>query len=74
MIKREITLIGMQKARVIIAPLLRRTPAVDSSALSKDPDTKVVLKLENLQQTGSFKVRGAANKVLNLTDEERSAG
>lgn len=72
--KREITLSGMNTAREGIAPLVRRTPVVVSSALSNDRERKVVLKLENLQKTGSFKVRGAANKVLNLSDEERAAG
>jgi threonine dehydratase len=74
MTKREITLNGMHIARQTIASLIRHTPTVASSVLSNDPDTKVVLKLENLQKTGSFKVRGAANKVLNLSDQERAAG
>jgi len=74
MTKQEITLSGMHSARETIASLVRRTPAVASSALSKEPGSTVVLKLENLQVTGSFKVRGAANTVLNLSDRERAAG
>ncbi|MFV2043847.1 MAG: threonine/serine dehydratase [Anaerolineales bacterium] len=74
MTKQEITLSAMHSARETIAPLVRYTPIIASPALTNDPDVKVVLKLENLQVTGSFKVRGAANKVLNLTDQERTAG
>lgn len=74
MTKQEITLSGMHDARERITPLVRRTPVVVSSALSNWSGTTVVLKLENLQTTGSFKVRGAANKVLTLSDQERAAG
>jgi threonine dehydratase len=74
MTKREITLGGIHSAREKIASLIRRTPTVVSSVLSNSPDTKVVLKLENLQKTGSFKVRGSANKVLSLSDQERAVG
>jgi threonine dehydratase len=42
--------------------------------LSERGKTKVVLKLENLQTTGSFKIRGATNKLLSLSEEERSRG
>ncbi len=74
MAKRQITLSGIHSAQENIASLVRHTPLVSSSALSNEPGRHVVLKLENLQMTGSFKVRGAANKVLNLSDQERTAG
>ena len=74
MSKREITLNGMRAAQSSIASLVRRTPLIDAPELALDAGRQVRLKLENLQATGSFKVRGAANKVLGLSDEERQAG
>jgi threonine dehydratase len=61
-------------ARIRIADLVLRTPAVESEELSRRTGGPVWLKLENLQHTGSFKVRGAANKLLALTPEERARG
>ena len=50
------------------------TPVLPAAALSKVAGRDVHLKLECLQQTGSFKVRGATNKILSLTPEERARG
>jgi len=61
-------------ARERIAPYARRTPLVESAALSQRTGASVHLKLENLQETGAFKVRGAANKLLSLSAEERARG
>jgi threonine dehydratase len=61
-------------ARKRIAPYARRTPLIESRALSERAGTSVYLKLENLQETGSFKVRGAANKLLALSSEEQARG
>lgn len=55
-------------ARSRIAPFVRHTPLEFSSGLGAH------LKLENLQRTGSFKLRGALNRVLALTDDERRRG
>jgi threonine dehydratase len=57
-----------------IGPHVRETPLLWSSGLSELVGTRVFLKLENLQVTGSFKARGALNKVLGLTAEERARG
>ena len=51
-----------------------RTPAVLSESLSRATGAAVVLKLDNLQATGAFKERGAANRLSLLTAEERRAG
>ncbi|MGX7345886.1 threonine ammonia-lyase [Acetobacter pasteurianus] len=51
-----------------------RTPTIASHALSKATGADITLKLENLQAVGSFKERGAANKLALLTPEERSRG
>ena len=57
-----------------IRPYVRETPLEHSPFLSRTCRSEVYLKLENLQMTGSFKLRGAANKLLTLTAQEREAG
>jgi threonine dehydratase len=57
-----------------IRPFIRQTPLEFSSHLSKLTGSEVFLKLENLQLTGSFKVRGAMNALLSLTSEQRARG
>lgn len=57
-----------------IAAEVIRTPLVASSALSERVGAPVHLKLECLQETGSFKLRGAANTLLSLTAAERERG
>jgi threonine dehydratase len=57
-----------------IAPLIRETPLDRSPFFSDLTGANVFLKLENLQFTGSFKLRGAFNKLLSLTPQQRAAG
>ena len=57
-----------------IAPYVIRTPTVASPGLSKSLGVPVAVKLELLQRTGSFKVRGATAKLLTLSTQERAAG
>lgn len=57
-----------------IAPFIRRTPLDEALALSQLGGDEVYLKQENLQHTGSFKLRGAFNKVLSLTRDDRARG
>jgi threonine dehydratase len=52
----------------------RITPHILRTPLDYDPDLDLYLKWENRQRTGSFKVRGALNKVLSLREDERSRG
>jgi len=54
--------------------LLRKTPLHYSFLLSQRVGSEVHLKLENLQRTGAFKVRGAINKIASLSVEERARG
>lgn len=61
-------------ARERIAGKILATPVVPSPSLSAATDTPVHLKLEQLQITGSFKLRGATNAVLSLSPEERARG
>jgi threonine dehydratase len=53
---------------------IRETPLIRSSLLGEGDSAGVFLKLENLQHTGSFKVRGALNKLLTLTPQQRAQG
>jgi len=69
-----LTLRDIYRARQTIANLIRRTPLVLSRSLSEQAGTNIYLKLENLQETGAFKIRGAANHLLNLTAEARQRG
>ena len=57
-----------------IRPFVRATPLHHSLLLSDETRANVHLKLENLQYTGSFKLRGAMNKLLSLTADQRQAG
>jgi len=57
-----------------ITSYVKRTPLVRSSFLSNRLGTNIYLKQEILQKTGAFKVRGAFNKMLTLTPEERKTG
>jgi threonine dehydratase len=69
-----LSLRDVQTARQRIAACVRRTPLRPSTALSERLKTNVYVKLEMFQKTGSFKVRGAFNKALTLTPEERARG
>jgi len=51
-----------------------RTPIIESPAVCSAVGTRVLLKLDNLQATGAFKERGAANRIALLTPREREAG
>jgi threonine dehydratase len=57
-----------------IAGRVLRTPSLPSDAVSRATDADVTLKLDNLQVTGAFKERGAANRLALLTDAERERG
>ena len=61
-------------AKKRIAPYVTRTPLVYSAALSEMTGANIYLKLENLQEIGAFKVRGAANKIISLSEEEKANG
>ena len=69
-----ITLKDIQSAREMIAPYVKRTPTQRNQTLSDKLGTNIYLKLELFQKTGSFKPRGAFNKMLRLSDEKKSRG
>ncbi|MGB1586165.1 MAG: threonine ammonia-lyase, partial [Thermoplasmatota archaeon] len=69
-----IQLADIEAARAAIGDQVRNTPIKRSTTLSQMTQSDFHLKLENFQRTGSFKVRGALNKIHSLTDEERARG
>src|ERR1700735_4843043 len=68
------TLNDIRRAAATIGGAVYRTPAVPALALSATIGLDIVLKLETLQRTGSFKERGALNRLTHLSAEERSRG
>jgi threonine dehydratase len=69
-----VTLRDVYEAREAMAGIAVRTPLIDSPELTERVGAFVYLKLENVQRTGSFKIRGAANKVRSLTEGELERG
>src|SRR5436305_276524 len=61
-------------AHARISSRIHRTPVLTSDSLDKIANAHLYFKCENFQKTGSFKIRGAANAILSLTDEEASRG
>ena len=69
------TFADVKEAAARIAPYAVRTPMVESPVLcSIRHGSRVFLKLESLQRTGSFKFRGAANRILMIPKDQRAAG
>ncbi|HEY6301381.1 MAG TPA: pyridoxal-phosphate dependent enzyme, partial [Candidatus Binatus sp.] len=61
-------------ARRRLAGIIKPTPLIRSTTLDRILDAHVFIKPENLQKTGSFKIRGAYNRLATLTDEQKSRG
>ena len=70
----KVTLEDVKKAQDTIKDIVKKTDILQSTKLSSMTGANVYYKCENLQKTGSFKVRGACNKIANLTDEEKANG
>jgi threonine dehydratase len=68
------TLAEIEEARARLDGVARVTPVYSSETLSKLIGRDVALKAENLQRTGSFKIRGAVSKIATLSGRERRAG
>ena len=68
------SLADIESASSLLRPHVKRTPLVKSDVLSRRLGTNIYLKAELFQKTGSFKVRGAFNRILRLTPSERAGG
>jgi threonine dehydratase len=62
----EVTLREIEQAREVVSDVARRTQLIESRYLSRTTGGTIALKAENLQRTGSFKLRGALNKIAQL--------
>ncbi|MGM0603391.1 MAG: threonine ammonia-lyase, partial [Bacillota bacterium] len=69
-----VTLDDIKNARKNLEGIAKKTELDWSRTFSKMSGNEIYLKLENLQRTGSFKIRGAYNKMCNLTEEEKKNG
>ena len=65
---------AIREAHRRIAPRIHRTPVITSASLDEIAGAQIFFKCENLQKTGSFKIRGATNAVFSLSDEEAKHG
>ena len=70
----HVSMEDIERAAELIKDIAVRTPMEDSRWLSALTGSSVRLKCENLQRTGSFKVRGAYTRMSHLTEEERARG
>ena len=69
-----LTLSDIKDTAARIADGVVHTPCLESEALSHRMGTSIVVKCENLQNTGAFKARGALSRLLHLTEEEKKRG
>lgn len=70
----KVTFADIQKARELLKDIICPTEMSHSFSASKLVNSEVYFKFENTQRTGSFKIRGAYNKIANLTAEEKARG
>ena len=67
-----LSLDDLYRARYVLSSIIRRTDLVEAPKLN--PDSEIFIKPENLQITGSFKIRGAHYRISQLTDDEKQRG
>ena len=70
----KVTLEDIKEARETIKGIVLETDLLENVRLSESTGASIWYKCENLQRTGSFKIRGACNKIAHLTDEEKACG
>ena len=64
----------IRAAHARISAFIHRTPVITSRAFDRTAGRHVFFKCENFQRAGAFKIRGAMNKMLSLTKDERARG
>ena len=69
-----LTIALIKEAAARIDGRIHRTPVITSRSFNEATGKEVFFKSENLQRAGAFKIRGATNKILSLTDEEKGRG
>jgi len=69
-----ISIADVKRARKIIKPFLTPTPCISNPVLNERVGAEVFVKLENIQDIGAFKIRGAINLLATMDEEERAKG
>src|SRR3989304_2271119 len=69
-----VTLEDVKAAAARLHGRIHRTPVMTSRSFDEESGFSVFFKCENLQRAGAFKIRGALNKLLSLSDSERARG
>ncbi len=69
-----LTIASVREAQARISHRIHHTPVMTSRAFDEATGRQVFFKCENLQRAGSFKIRGATNKILSLNEDERRRG
>ena len=72
--KPSVTLQDIRQAQSTISHLVHKTPALSAHSLSALAGCELILKAENLQRAGSFKVRGASNRIAALSPDQKARG
>lgn len=70
----SVTLQDIRRAQSAVSHLARKTPALSAHSLSALAGYELILKAENLQRAGSFKIRGASNKIAALSPDQKARG
>jgi len=71
---KNITISDLLNVHERILPFINRTPVMTSSYIDNLADTSLFFKCENFQKVGAFKMRGATNAALNLSDSQLKMG
>ena len=74
MAEHPVTLEHIRNAAAALEGVVVRTPVLENADVNAILGGRLLLKAENFQRTGAFKIRGAYNRILNLTAEERTRG
>ena len=69
-----ITMADVKRARKVIKPFLTPTPMVSNPVLNERVGAEIFVKLENIQEIGAFKIRGAINLLATMDEKEREKG
>ncbi len=74
MSKHPVSLDDVLSAQAVLADVVVRTPVIEKADVNAMLGGRLLLKAENFQRTGAFKIRGAYHRILNLTSKERARG
>jgi len=73
-IRHPVSLDDIRRAAKALEPIVTRTPVLENADVNAMLGGRLLLKAENFQRTGAFKIRGAYHRMLHLSDDERARG